>query len=98
MDIHIGVQVGSLISILASFMYYGFRRSGERGFGRLATFWMGFPATLVIAMVVPAAQPLLRVADDEEALLREVRRDRAERLLAERASPEAPERGPDAPA
>ena len=89
MDIHIGIQVGSVVSVLASLMYASYRSSGKFGFGRLLSFWTGFPVTLCIAMVVPARPPRRELADDEDELLAEIRRDRAQRLIAERAASEA---------
>ena len=89
MDIHIGIQVGSVVSILANLMYASYRSSGKFGFGRLLAFWTGFPMTLCIAMVIPARAARRELADDEDELLAEIRRDRAQRLIAERASPEA---------
>lgn len=92
MDIHIGIQVGSVVSILANMMYASYRTSGKFGFGRLLSFWTGFPLTLCVAMVIPARPARRELVDDEAELLAEIRRDRAERLIAERASPEAADR------
>lgn len=89
MDIHIGLQVGSVVSILASMMYASYRSSGRYGFGRLLSFWTGFPVTLCIALVIPARPARRELADDEDELLAEIRRDRARRLIAERAASEA---------
>ncbi len=89
MDIHIGIQVGSVVSILATMMYASYRNSGKFGFGRLLSFCAGFPLTLCVAMVIPARPARLEVPDDENELLAEIRRDRAQRLIAERDSAEA---------
>ncbi|MCH7562346.1 MAG: hypothetical protein IH968_00865 [Gemmatimonadetes bacterium] len=89
MDIHIGIQVGSVVSILANLMYASYRSSGKFGFGRLLSFWTGFPVTLCIAMVIPARPPRRELADDEDELLAEIRRDRAQRLIAERVAAKA---------
>ncbi len=92
MNMHTGLQVGSIISILASLMYASYRSSGKFGFGRLLAFWTGFPITLLVALVIPARPPRparRQLADDEDELLAEIRRDRAHRLIAEQSSPEA---------
>ncbi len=89
MDIHIGIQVGSVVSVLANLMYASYRSSGKFGFGRLLAFWTGFPLTLCIAMVIPARPPRRELPDDDNELLAEIRRDRAQRLIAERDSTEA---------
>lgn len=89
MDIHVGVQVGSAVSILANLMYASYRSSGKSGFGRLLSFWTGFPLTLCVALVIPARRARPELPDDEDELLAEIRRDRAERFIAERASAEA---------
>ena len=98
MDIHIGIQVGSIVSILAAVMYGTYRSSGKYGFGRLLSFWTGFPWTLCVSMVIPAAPRPRRVVEDDSELLAEIRRDRAERLIAERASHEAVDDEADSPA
>lgn len=89
MDVHIGIQVGSVVSILANLMYASYRSSGKFGFGRLLSFWTGFPLTLCVALVIPARRARRELPDDEDELLAEIRRDRAQRLIAERASAEA---------
>ncbi len=89
MDIHIGIQVGSVVSVLANLMYASYRSSGKFGFGRLLSFWTGFPLTLCVALVIPARRARRELPDDEDELLAEIRRDRARRLIAERASAEA---------
>jgi hypothetical protein len=71
-------------------MYASYRGSGKFGFGRLLAFWTGFPLTLLVALVIPARTPRparRQLADDEDELLAEIRRDRARRLIAERRSP-----------
>ncbi|GMR13923.1 MAG: hypothetical protein BMS9Abin29_2149 [Gemmatimonadota bacterium] len=96
---HNGIQVGSAVSILASVMYASYRSSGRTGFGRLLSFWTGLPLTLLVALVIPVRPARLarhahhKSADDEGELLAEIRRDRAQRLIAQRRSPEASEHG-----
>jgi len=97
-DIHIGIQVGSIVSILAAVMYGTYRSSGKYGFGRLLSFWTGFPWTLCVSMVIPAAPRPRRVVEDDSELFAEIRRDRAERLIAERTAPDAVDDEADAPA
>lgn len=89
MEIHIGIQVGSVVSILANLMYASYRSSGKFGFGRLLSFWTGFPLTMCVALVIPARRARRELPDDEDELLAEIRRDRARRLIAERAAAEA---------
>jgi hypothetical protein len=71
--------VGLVVWLLAVAVYVDARRKGLRGFRRLVSFWMGFPATWLSFLVVSeGSQPLLAPPpDDEDALLEEIRRDRA---------------------
>ena len=71
--------VGALVWAIANGVYIDMKRKGVRGFGRLCAFWMGFPSTWVwLILIAEGAGPRLAVPlDDEEALLAEIRRDRA---------------------
>ncbi len=73
-----------LVWIVATVAYVSHVREGERGFKRLAAFWLGFPWTLCCAFVVPAGKRLREPRPDEleneRALLMEIRRDRALRI------------------
>jgi hypothetical protein len=80
--------VGAIVWTLANVVYVDLRRRGVRGFGRFAAFWVGFPATFLWMARVKEGRPLPvetskdGVEDDEE-LLREVRRDRLTRALGD---------------
>jgi hypothetical protein len=76
---------------IANVVYIDLRRKGERGFGRVLSFFAGMPTTFIALLVVregwaPRIHP---PADDEDRLLREIKIDRARR---ERTLP-----GSDAP-
>lgn len=70
--------VGLLVWIVANGVYLDMRRRGRRSFMRVVAFFLGLPATwLTLVLVRPGSQPdIAPPPDDEEALLREVRRDR----------------------
>ena len=48
--------LGVFVWVAANFAYYSYVRNGERGFKRLAAFWLGFPITLVSTFVAPQAE------------------------------------------
>ncbi len=70
---------GAFVWGVANLVYLDRRRRGRRGFARLLAFWFGMPVTWATLFFVREAEeaPLHPAVDDEEALLREVRRDRA---------------------
>ncbi len=76
--------IGAILWALANVVYYDLKRKGIRGFGRFAAFWVGNPTTWITFFCVPEgrrpsfAAPL----DDDQALLTEIRRDRALRVAA----------------
>lgn len=71
--------VGLMVWLVANGVYLDMRRRGRRSFVRVLAFLMGLPATWITLLVVrPGTQPdIVPPADDEDALFREVRRDRA---------------------
>jgi hypothetical protein len=89
--------VGAIVWALANVVYYDLKRRGVRSFGRFAAFWVGNPTTWITFFVVPEGRQrsLEAPADDEAALLAEIRRDRALRGGNEKASEVAG--GPEEP-
>lgn len=73
------ILVGVIVWWLANAVYLDFKRKGEYGVGRFLAFWAGQPTTWLTFFFVPARKtaPLGEPVDDEEALLGEIRRDRA---------------------
>ena len=73
-----------LVWIVATVAYVSYVRDGERGFKRLAAFWLGVPWTLCCAFIVPRSkrlrEPRRDELEDERTLLMEIRRDRAHRI------------------
>jgi len=76
---------GAILWALANVVYYDLKRKGVRGFGRFAAFWVGNPTTWITFFWVREGQyPTFELPpDDDEALLAEIRRDRALRAGAE---------------
>jgi len=76
--------LGSLVWVVANFAYGSYLRDGERGFKRLAAFWLGFPLTLCSGFLIPRSRRITKSRRDEfeeeRELLMEIRRDRALRL------------------
>ena len=76
--------LGSLVWIVANVAYGLYLRDGERGFKRLAAFWLGFPLTLCSGFFVPRTrrltEPRRNELEEERTLLMEIRRDRARRI------------------
>lgn len=69
---------GALVWLVANVVYLDKRRRGRRGFARFFAFWLGMPVTVfTLFLVREGDEPLPRPPDDDDALLREVRRDRA---------------------
>jgi len=79
---------GALVWLVANVVYLDKRRRGRRGIARFFAFWLGLPATFITLVVLREGdEDLVRPpADDEDALLREVRQDRA---LRDRSSAES---------
>jgi hypothetical protein len=70
--------IGAIVWALANVVYVDLKRKGARGFGRFAAFWVGTPTTWVAFFVVPEGRrPNLSPPPDDDALLAEIRRDRA---------------------
>lgn len=84
--------VGAIVWTFANIVYFDLKRKGVRNFGRFAAFWVGNPLTWITFFVLPEGRrPAFEApADDDEALLAEIRRDRA---LRERAGPEGGDAG-----
>ena len=75
--------LGSFVWVAANFAYCTYVRDGERGFKRVAAFWLGFPVTLVSMFAAPHTQrvrmPHRSEVEEEHKLLLEIRRDRTRR-------------------
>lgn len=69
--------VGAIVWTFANVLYVDLRRKGEEK-GRILSFLVGYPGTLISLFVVKEGQvPRIEPAeDDEERLLREIRVDR----------------------
>jgi hypothetical protein len=77
-------SVGAIVWALANAVYVDMRRKGVRGFGRFAAFWVGFPVSFLWMALVDEGRLLpIEAQEDEDELLREVRRDREVRRLRE---------------
>ncbi len=76
--------LGSLVWIVANVAYGSYVRDGEYGFKRVAALWLGFPLTFCSAFVIRRRKRMTKSGrdevEDEQELLREIRRDRAHRL------------------
>lgn len=74
---------GAIVWALANVVYYDLRRKGIRNFGRFAAFWVGTPTTWITLFAVREGEqrPLAPPSDDEDALLAEIRADKAVRRL-----------------
>ena len=87
--------LGSLVWIVANVAYGAYVRDGERGFKRLAAFWLGFPLTLCSGFLMPRRSglrhPMRDELEEDRALLLEIRRDRARRLSQSPAADEGPD-------
>ena len=81
-----------LVEITANVTYVSCVREGERGFKRLAAFYLGFPYTFVSYLVIKPKKKRLAAPrtdgpyraqlelEEERDLLLEIRRDRARRI------------------
>ena len=80
---------GALVSIAANLIYIDKKRKGIRGFARICAFWLGTPVTwLWLFFLKEGTEPVLEPPpDDVEALLEEIRADRALRAGEEEARP-----------
>jgi hypothetical protein len=87
---------GALVSLAANLIYIDKKRKGVRGFGRLCAFWLGTPVTWIWLFLLREGtqRELEPPPDDMEALLEEIRRDRA---LREGESEAVGELGPGDP-
>jgi len=76
---------GFVVWLVANTVYLDMRRTGRSGFRRLLAFWLGTPTTwLTLLAVRTGVSPDPETpADDEEALLAEIRRDRRLRAVAD---------------
>ncbi len=70
---------GGLVWVVANVVYLDKRRRGRKGLARFFAFWVGLPVTFITLIVMrEGEEDLVRPPDDdEEALLHEVRQDRA---------------------
>ena len=80
--------VGTLVWLAANGLYIDLKRKGRPGIPRAIFFWMGTPATWLWFFIVPEGKKKkeLPPADDAQALLEEIRRDKA--LRKARGEPE----------
>jgi len=78
--------IGAIVWAVANVVYVDLKRKGIRGFTRFAAFWVGTPTTwLAFFALREGKQPTFQASpdDDDEALLREIRRDRQRRMISE---------------
>lgn len=72
--------IAAIVWAVANVVYIDMRRKGLHGFTRFAAFWAGTPTTWISLFTLqPPAQPRFE-AEDDDALLEEIRRDRSKRL------------------
>jgi len=72
--------LGALVWLVANVVYVDLKRKGIRGFTRFAAFWAGTPTTWISLFAVrEGSQPSIDPPPDDEgeALLAEIRRERA---------------------
>ena len=71
--------IATLVWAIANIVYLDMKEKGKRGFTRFCAFWAGTPTTWLILFFVKEGQPreMLSPQDDADALLEEIRRDRA---------------------
>ena len=72
--------LGALVWVVANVVYMDLKRKGIRGFTRFAAFWTGTPTTWISLFAIKeGSQPVIDPPPDDEgeALLAEIRRDRA---------------------
>lgn len=89
--------IGAIVWTFANLLYVDLKRKGVGSFARVVAFWLGMPATWISLLVVREGRhPRVRPPpDDEEALLAEIRRDRALRIARERGAEAARTRRDD---
>ena len=77
------IAVGALWAV-ANAVYFDMKRKGTRGFRRFVAFWSGTPTTWGLFFLMPEGQvaDIKPPPDDEAALLAEIRRDRAKRIVS----------------
>ena len=87
MDFFLETVIGAIVWTFANVLYVDLRRKGARK-GRILSFWVGYPGTLVSLFVVPEGEtPRIEPPEDDEArLMREILADR---------SGDGPRGGPD---
>ncbi len=72
--------VAAIVWVVANVVYVDMKRKGIHGFTRFAAFWAGTPTTWITLFAVPDGKtPRIQRPpdDDDEELLRAIRRDRA---------------------
>lgn len=73
--------IAAIVWAVANIVYFDMKRKGAHGFSRFAAFWMGTPTTWITLFAVEdRVAPTFEAGGDDDDLLAEVRRDRAERL------------------
>ena len=80
----------------ANAVYFDMKRKGTRGFRRFLAFWFGIPTTWATFFLLPEGQvhEVKPPPDDESALLAEIRRDRAKRIVSGAERPSEEPEGP----
>ena len=69
--------ITAIVWIVANVVYLDMRRKGIHGFTRFAAFWAGTPTTWITLFAVRERRQPTFEPQGEDALLREIRRDRA---------------------
>ncbi len=92
--------VGALVWLAANGLYIDLKRKGRPGIPRLIFFWMGTPATWLWFFLVPEGKKKAKLppVDDAQAILEEIRKDKALRGSPERADRGLPSGGTEEPA
>jgi hypothetical protein len=78
------VAIGAIVWAVANVVYLDLKRKGVRGFTRFAAFWAGTPTTWITFFAVrEGKRPTFHPSpdDDDQALLAEIRHDRARRAI-----------------
>ena len=107
MNTGLGALLGFAINVIALVSYWGFVRSGARGFRRFVAFWIGMPWTLFMKLFLRPDPDLVlerKLAESlpppeqdigvPEYVREEVRAIRRRRLGDGSDGEEAPQRGP----
>jgi hypothetical protein len=89
--------IGALVWLAANGLYIDLRRKGRPGIPRVIFFWMGIPATWIWLFLVPEGKGKKKLPppDDVQALLEEIRRDKA--LRSRNPSPQEQREFPEDP-